>query len=103
MMTQQTVSQLVARLTDAYEDMPDDVTEPVTGEPTTIAECVPLIAITLELLHRGPTSISIESVESYRTKVLQLLAQIQPAIEREAKLSLADWTDSLDQAARRAA
>jgi len=103
MTTQQTAAQLVARLTDAYEMMSDEVVDPTSNEPTTIAECVPLIAITLELLKRGPTSISIESVESYRTKILQLLSHIRPVIEHEAKLSLADWTDRLDQADRRAA
>src|SRR5438270_371340 len=109
----QAVAEAAANLEETFElgkdaSLPSNVTpfrprKTAAPTPKTLAECVPLIAITLELLHRGPTSISIESVESYRTKVLQLLAQIQPAIEREAKLSLADWTDSLDQAARRAA
>ena len=65
-----------------------------------------LMAIALELINRGPTTISIEGVESFRTKVLHLLSQIRPVIEHEAKVSLADWTDRLaaePQGQRRAA
>src|SRR6202011_5791243 len=98
-------TELVARLADAFEFMMDgkaeasplallqDATE--SAQAPSIAECVPLMAIALELINRGPTTISIEGVESFRTKVLHLLSQIRPVIEHEAKVSLADWTDRL--------
>ena len=94
-------TELVARLADAFEFMMDgkaeasplallqDATE--TAQAPSIAECVPLMAIALELINRGPTTISIEGVESFRTKVLHLLSQIRPVIETRAKLSLDDW------------
>ena len=108
-------TEFVARLADAFEFMMDGKAEasPLallqdaveTVEAPSIAECVPLMAIALELINRGPTTISIEGVESFRTKVLHLLSQMRPAIEHEAKVSLADWTDRLaaDQIQRRAA
>jgi hypothetical protein len=109
-------TELVARLADAFEFMMDGKAEasPLallqeaveTGEAPSISECVPLMAIALELIARGPSTISIEGVENFRTKVLHLLAQIRPAIEHEAKVSLADWTDRLaaePQVQRRAA
>src|SRR5262249_1967284 len=62
--------ELVARLADAFEFMMDGKAEasPLaalqdaveTAEAPSIAECVPLMAITLELIARGPTTISIE-------------------------------------------
>jgi hypothetical protein len=109
-------TELVARLADAFEFMMDGKAEasPLaalqdaveTAATPSIAECVPLMAITLELINRGPTTISIEGVESFRTKILHLLSQIRPVIEQEAKVSLADWTDRLaaePQVQRRAA
>jgi hypothetical protein len=109
-------TELVARLADAFEFMMDGKTEasPLallqdaaeTAQAPSIAECVPLMAIALELINRGPTTISIEGVESFRTKVLHLLSHIRPVIEHEAKVSLADWTDRLaaePQVQRRAA
>lgn len=108
-------TELVARLADAFEYMMDGKAEAsplallqdsVETETPSIAECVPLMAIALELISRGPTTISIEGVESFRTKVLHLLSQIRPVIEHEAKVSLADWTDRLaaePQVQRRAA
>jgi hypothetical protein len=53
------------------------------------------MAITLELISRGPTTLSIEGVEDFRTKIMHLLSHIRPVIEHEAKMSLADWTDRL--------
>jgi hypothetical protein len=109
-------TQLVARLADAFEFMMDGKVEATplailqdaveTAETPSIAECVPLMAIALELIARGPTTISIEGVESFRTKILHLLSHIRPVIENEAKISLADWTDRLaaePQLQRRAA
>jgi hypothetical protein len=109
-------TELVARLADAFEFMMDGKAEtsPLAAlqdaveapEAPSIVECVPLMAITLELISRGPTTISIEGVESFRTKILHLLSQMRPVIEQEAKVSLADWTDRLaaePQVQRRAA
>jgi hypothetical protein len=107
-------TELVARLADAFEFMMDGKAEAgpfalfqdETAEAPSIAECVPLMAIALELISRGPTTISIEGVENFRTKVMHLLSQIRPVIEHEAKVSLADWTDRLaadPQVQRRAA
>src|SRR5438309_2117244 len=110
----QIIAQTAAELEDAFE-LPDPLPSnvyllrprrPAKALPTTIAECVQLMAIALELINRGPTTISIEGVESFRTKVLHLLSQIRPVIEHEAKVSLADWTDRLaaePQVQRRAA
>jgi len=108
-----TTTQLIARLTDAFEFMMDKKPEPglsLLGDadaPATIGECVPLMAIALELIARGPTTISIEGVESYRGKIMHLLETIRPVIEQEAKQSLADWTRKLaaepQQKQRRAA
>jgi hypothetical protein len=108
-----TTTQLIARLTDAFEFMMDKKPEPnlsLLGDedtPANISECVPLMAIALELIARGPTTISIEGVESYRGKIMHLLETIRPVIEQEAKQSLADWTRKLaaepQQKQRRAA
>jgi hypothetical protein len=99
-MTTQT-TQLIARLTDAFEFMMDGKANQGVSlfgdadSPATIGECVPLMAIALELIERGPTTISIEGVESYRGKIMHLLENIRPVIEQEAKQSLADWTRKL--------
>jgi hypothetical protein len=105
MSTSQPTAQLVARLADAFEFLMDGKAEPTpfaampeaagTAGSSSIAECVPLIAIALELISRGPTTISIEGVEDFRTKIMHLLSHIRPVIEQEAKLSLADWTNQL--------
>jgi len=112
-MSTQTTNQLVARLADAFEFMMDGKAassplallqeEVETAQAPSIGECVPLIAIALELINRGPTTISIEAVEDFRTKVLHLLSHIRPVIEHEAKMSLADWTDKLGAEQRRVA
>jgi hypothetical protein len=111
-MSTQPATQLVTRLADAFEFMMDGKAEATpfailqeaadTAEAPSIAECVPLMAIALELISRGPTTISIEGVEDFRTKILHLLSHIRPVIEQEAKMSLADWTNKL-VAERRAA
>ena len=46
----------------------------------------------MELIDRGPSALTIEGVESYRTKVMKLLAYIRPVVESEASLTLANWT-----------
>jgi hypothetical protein len=62
---------------------------------TTLEECVPLLAIMVELIKRGPASITVEGVERYRTMIMQLLEHVRPAVESEAKRSLAEWTSRL--------
>ena len=100
MSTFQSTSQLIGRLADAYETIADDLPaspacELAAAIPTTIAECVPLLAIAMELIDRGPSALTIEGVESYRTKVMKLLEHIQPVVESEASLTLANWTKLL--------
>jgi hypothetical protein len=100
MSTPHTASQLIASLADAYETIADDLpaggaADAATAVPTTIAECVPLLAIAMELIDRGPAALTIEGVESYRTKVMKLLEHIQPVVENEATLTLANWTNQL--------
>jgi hypothetical protein len=92
-------SQLIASLADAYAILADDLPDPANGTgsgqavaPTTLAECVPLLAIAMELIDRGPSALTIEGVEGYRTKVMQLLEHIRPVVESEATLTLANWT-----------
>src|SRR5215467_7611969 len=92
------VAQLIARMTDAFESIAESLPAPNvtslhdrhadTPTPATLAECVPLLAVVLELINRGPDALTIEGVESYRGKIMQLLEHIRPAVEREAKHSL---------------
>ena len=58
---------------------------------TTLAECVPLLAIALELIDRGPAELTIEAVESYRENAIRILENVRPVIERQAKSMLSDW------------
>ena len=53
------------------------------------------IAIAMELIDRGPAALTIEGVESYRTKVMKLLEHIRPVVASEARLTLANWTNQL--------
>src|SRR6266700_7752225 len=67
-----TVAQLVARLTDAFESLADDPSaqdQAANAGPSALAECVPLLAVVVELINRGPTALTIEGVESYRTRI----------------------------------
>jgi hypothetical protein len=91
----QPVAQLVASLTDAFESVAEDLPAAGLAEATTLAECVPLLAIAVELINRGPASLTIEGVERYRTRIMQLLEHVRPAVESEAKRSLAEWTSRL--------
>jgi hypothetical protein len=93
-------SQLIARLADAYETIADDLPDPhgasaELAAATTLAECVPLLAIAMELIDRGPSALTIEGVESYRTKVMKLLEHVRPVVASEATLTLANWTSKL--------
>jgi len=95
----QIIAQTAAELEDAFE-LPDPLPSnvyllrprrPAKALPTTIAECVPLMAVATEFLRRGPDDVSIAGVEAYRTKALELLTEVKPVIETRAKLSLDDW------------
>ena len=95
----QIIAQTAAELEDAFE-LPDPLPsnvyllrprQPTKAQPTTIAECVPLMAVATEVLRRGPDDVSIAGVEAYRTKALELLTEVKPVIEARAKLSLDDW------------
>jgi hypothetical protein len=95
----QVVAQTAAELDDAFE-LPDPLPKNVyllrprpaaKARPTTIAECVPLMAVATEFLRRGPDEVSIGGVESYRAKALELLTEVKPVIENRAGMSLEDW------------
>ncbi len=100
MSTPQATGQLIARLADAYEMIAHEPLDAMDGPggaapPATLAECVPLLAIAMELIDRGPGALTIEGVEDYRTKVMTLLDHIRPAVESQASLTLANWTSQL--------
>ena len=61
------------------------------GKTTTLAECVPLLAIALELIDRGPAELTIEAVEAYRENAIRILENVRPVVERQAKTMLTDW------------
>ena len=95
----QIIAETAAELDDAFE-LPDPLPsnvfrlrprQPTKARPTTIAECVPLMAVATEFLRRGPDDVSIAGVEAYRTKALELLTEVKPVIETRAKVSLEDW------------
>jgi hypothetical protein len=90
------VSDAVEELSDAFELMGGQLPHPArAGAAVTLAECVPLLAIALELISRGPAAIKIECVEDYRASALQLLEYIRMAVESEAKRMLDSWTSEL--------
>ena len=51
----------------------------------TLADCVPWLEIALDFIDRGPSGITIEAVERYRRNLMEIIAHIQAAVEREAK------------------
>ena len=70
MFTPHAATQVIASLADAYEIIADDL--PAGGAadsesevPTTIAECVPLLAIAMELIDRGPSALIALSAIAY--------------------------------------
>jgi hypothetical protein len=95
----QVIAQTAAELDDAFEiadPVPGNVyflhaRRPVKPTPTTLAECVPLLAVAVEYIRRGPNDLTIEAVEAYRTKAMELLADVKPVIECRARLTLDDW------------
>ena len=80
--------QLIEHLTDAYEQGSDALPD---AKSATLAECVPLLAIALEYLNRGPQGVSVDAIEKYRLGAVKLLEHLRPVIEREADLTLGEW------------
>lgn len=81
-------TQLIEHLTDAFARTGDGLPE---TRSATLAECVPLIAIALEYIGRGPDSLSIDAVEQYRLGAVKILEHMRPVIEREADLTFGEW------------
>ena len=81
-------AQLIEHLTDAYEQGHEQLPG---SESATLAECVPLLAIALEYVSRGPAALSVDAVEKYRIGAVKLLEQLRPVIEREADLTVGEW------------
>jgi hypothetical protein len=81
-------TQLIEHLTDAFEQGNEEL--PGTASAT-LSECVPLLAIALEYVSRGPASLSVDAVEKYRLGAVKLLEHLRPVIEREADLTLGEW------------
>jgi len=81
-------AQLIEHLVDAFEQGQDTLP---AAQSATLAECVPLVAIALEYLNRGPASLSVDAVEKYRLGAVKILEHLRPVIEREADLSLGEW------------
>lgn len=69
----------------------------------TLAECVPLLAIALEFIDRGPTELTIEAVETYRESAIRILENVRPVIERQAKATLENWMHQVGDVELRAA
>ena len=90
------ISDTVEELSDAFELMGGQLPHLASaGAAVTLAECIPLLAIAVELIGRGPAAITIEYVEDYRASVLQLLEYVRTAVENEAKRMLESWTSEL--------
>jgi hypothetical protein len=85
-MTQLHPAQLIEHLTDAFEQGSDQL-----AASSTLAECVPLLAIALEYVSRGPASLSVDAVERYRLGAVKLLEHLRPVIEREADMTFGEW------------
>jgi hypothetical protein len=62
---------------------------------TTLAECVPLLAVVLDVVEHGPHELTMEAIETYRADVMELLEHIRPIVEREANVVIADWPPAL--------
>jgi hypothetical protein len=90
----------VQPITDAYDVA---ATSLARSKTTTLAECVPLLDVALELIDRGPAELTIEAVESYREAAIRLLENMRPVIERQAKATLAAWRHQVGDVELRAA
>jgi len=81
-------TQLIEHLTDAFEQGSD----PLSGSAApTLTDCVPLLAIALEYVSRGPASLTVDAVEKYRLGAVKILEHLRPVIEREADLTFGEW------------
>ncbi len=95
----QVVAQTAAELDDAFEITDASVANvyflhtrrPAKAVPRTLAECVPLLTVAAEFIRRGPGDVTIEAVEAYRARAMELLVEIKPVIESRAALALDDW------------
>ena len=102
----QVVAQTAAELDDAFEITDATVSNvyylhtrrPAKAILKTIAECVPLLSVAAEYIRRGPGDITIEAVEAYRTRAVELLSDSKPVIENQAHQTLDDW--AVDMLAR---
>ena len=86
-MTMLQPAQLIEYLTGAFERG----TELPGTRSATLAECVPLLAIALEYVSRGPASLTVDAVEKYRLGAVKILEHLRPVIEREADLTIGEW------------
>jgi len=86
-MTMLQPTQLIEHLTDAFEQGSDQL----PANAATLAECVPLLAIALEFVSRGPAALTVDAVEKYRLSAVKILEHLRPVIEREADLTLGEW------------
>jgi len=59
--------------------------------PKTLTECVPLLSVALQIVERGPSTLTVEGVEAYRAEAIRLLEHVHPVLERESGVTLADW------------
>ncbi len=92
---------VVDRMTDSFEQVArslavtPDRKRTVAMPCPTLAECIPLLAVAVEFVDRGPAALTIDGVEHYRASTLRLLEHIRPAVEHEAGRILASWTRNL--------
>ena len=80
-------AQLIEHLTDAFEQGNEQLPD---TKSATLAECVPLLAIALEFIGRGPAALTVDAVERYRLGAVKILEHLTPVIERV--LSTGVWT-----------
>ena len=86
-MTMLQPTQLIEHLTDAFEQGYDQL----PTNAASLAECVPLLAIALEYVSRGPASLTVDAVEKYRLGAVKILEHLRPVIEREADMTFGEW------------
>jgi hypothetical protein len=102
MSTTQSVAQAVAEAaqdleTFALSDLPRASNVTYLSDhrgpaPRTLAECVPLLTVALQIVDRGPGTLSVEGVEAYRANAIRLLEHVHLVLERESGMTLADWS-----------
>ncbi len=94
------VADVVEELADGFELTEGQFPESRADDDMAVSmpECIPLLAVALEIINRGPAGLTIEAVEHYRESIMNLLERIRPAIEHEARHALAAWTSQLQAA-----